>query len=86
MGLQISQIRERIERHRRNWKEHVDSISSERIPKKKRVLNYKSNKKFSGSVWIDGRILFVVFVTDAHRSNIGKDDDDVDTIFTVLQR
>jgi hypothetical protein len=32
--LQISQITEFIYQHRKNWKEHVDRMSSDRIPKR----------------------------------------------------
>jgi hypothetical protein len=41
--LQISQITEFIYQYRKNWKEHVDRMSSHRIPKK--FLKYQPEGK-----------------------------------------
>jgi hypothetical protein len=41
--LQISQITEFICHYRKNWKEHVDSMSSDRIPKM--ILKYQPKGK-----------------------------------------
>jgi hypothetical protein len=41
--LQISQITEFICQYRKNWKEHVDRISSDRIPKM--ILKYQPQGK-----------------------------------------
>jgi hypothetical protein len=41
--LQISQITEFIYQYRKNWREHVDRMSSDRIPKN--ILNYQRKGK-----------------------------------------
>jgi hypothetical protein len=41
--LQISQITEFIYQHRKNWKEHVDRMTSNRIPKM--ILKYQPKGK-----------------------------------------
>jgi hypothetical protein len=45
--LQIPQITEFIEQYRRKWKEHVNRMSSDRIPK--RILKYQL--KGEGKLW-----------------------------------
>jgi hypothetical protein len=44
--LQISQITEFIYQYRKNWKEHVDRRSSDRIPKNDPKIPTKMEKKF----------------------------------------
>jgi hypothetical protein len=46
--LQISQITEFIYQYRKNWKENVDRMSSDRIPKM--ILKYQSKRK---EIWED---------------------------------
>jgi hypothetical protein len=41
--LQMSQITEYIYQYRKNWKEHVDRMSSDRIPKM--ILKYEPKGK-----------------------------------------
>jgi hypothetical protein len=43
--LHTPQITNSIEKYRRNWKEHVGRMSSDRIPKK--ILKYQSEGKGS---------------------------------------
>jgi hypothetical protein len=43
--LQISQIKEFIYQYRTNWKEHVDKMSSDRIPKM--ILKYQPKGKIN---------------------------------------
>jgi hypothetical protein len=45
--LQLSQITEFLYQYRKNWKEHVDRMSSDRIPKM--VLKYQPKEKNLGS-------------------------------------
>jgi hypothetical protein len=48
--LQILQITEFIFQYRKNWKEHVDRMSSDRIPK--RTLKYQpKGKRNLGRPW-----------------------------------
>jgi hypothetical protein len=44
--LQMSQITEFMYQYRKNWKEHVDRMSSDRIPKNDSKIPTKREKKF----------------------------------------
>jgi hypothetical protein len=44
--LQMSQITEFIYQYRKNWKEHVDRMISDRIPKNDCKIPTKREKKF----------------------------------------
>jgi hypothetical protein len=74
--LQISQITEFICQYRKNWKEHVDRMSSNRIPKI--ILKYqpKWKKKFRQTFEKIEGFSFVTPVTGLKRPNTEKDDDD----------
>jgi hypothetical protein len=43
--LQMSQITEYVYQYRKNWKEHVDRMSSDRIPKM--ILKYEPKGKIN---------------------------------------
>jgi hypothetical protein len=43
--LQISQITEFVYKYRKNWKEHVDRMSSDRIPNTRMILKYQPRGK-----------------------------------------
>jgi hypothetical protein len=54
----MSQITEFLYQYRKNWKEHVDRMSSDRIPKM--VLKYQAKEKNLGSPlkrWKDSVLL-----------------------------
>jgi hypothetical protein len=75
--LQISQITEFIYQYRKIWKEHVDRMSSDRIPKM--ILKYVSTKrenKFRKTYEKMEVFSLVTPVTCPNRLNIGKEDDD----------
>jgi hypothetical protein len=76
--LQMSQITEFIYQYRTNWKEHVDRMSSDRIPKV--ILKYqpKREKKFRKTFEKMEGFSFATPVTGLNRPNAGKEDDDDD--------
>jgi hypothetical protein len=73
----MSQITQFIYQYRKNWKEHVDRISSDRIPKM--VLKYQPKGKRNLFIQTFGKMegfSFVTPVTGLNISNTGKEDDD----------
>jgi hypothetical protein len=60
----MSQITEFMYQYRKNWKEHVDRLSSDRIPKIRKTFD-----KMEG-------FSLVTPVTGLYRRNTGKEDDD----------
>jgi hypothetical protein len=74
----MSQIPEFICQYRKNWKQHVDGMSSDIIPKM--ILKYqpKMEKKFRQTFEKMEGFSFVTPVTGLNRPNTGKQDDDDD--------
>jgi hypothetical protein len=71
----MSQITEFIYQYRKSWKEHVDRMSSDRIPKI--ILHYQSKekKKFRKTFEKMEGFSFVTPITCLNRPNTGKEDD-----------
>jgi hypothetical protein len=74
--LQISQITQFICQYRKNWKEHVDRMSSDRIPKNDYKIRTKREKKFRKTFEKMEGFSFVTPITGLNRPNTGKEDDD----------
>jgi hypothetical protein len=76
--LQISQITEFIYQYRKNWKYHVDRMSSDRIPKNDSKIPTKRENKFRQTFEKMEGLSFVTPVIGLNRPNTGKEDDDDD--------
>jgi hypothetical protein len=76
--LQISQITELIYQYRKKWKEYVDRMSSDRIPKMILQYQQKREETFRKTFEKMEGFSFVTSVTGLNGSNTGKDDDDDD--------
>jgi hypothetical protein len=74
--LQISQITEFIYQYRKNWRGHVDRMSSDRIPKM--ILKYQPKEKFRKTFEKMEGFNFVTPIIGLSRPNTGKEDDDGD--------
>jgi tRNA G10 N-methylase Trm11 len=76
--LRMSQITEFIYKYMKNWKDHVDRMSSERI--QKMIIKYqtKREKKFKRTFEKMEGFSFVTPVIGLNRRNAGKEDDDDD--------
>jgi hypothetical protein len=74
--LHTSQITQFMHQYRKNWKEHVDKMSSVRIPKM--ILKYQpKGKEFRQTFEKMERFSFVTPVTGLNRPSNGKEDDDI---------
>jgi hypothetical protein len=73
--LQISQITEFLYQYRKNWKEHVDRMSCDRIPKNDSKISTKKENKFRKTFEKMEGFSFVTRVTGLNRPNTGKEDD-----------
>jgi hypothetical protein len=74
--LQLSQITEFIYQYRKNWKEHVNRISSDRIQKNDSKIRTTKEKKYRKTFEKMEGFSFVTPVTGLNRPNAGKEDDD----------
>jgi hypothetical protein len=82
--LQMSQITEFMCQYRKNWKEHVDRMSSDRIPKNDSKIPNKREKKFRKTFEKMEGFSFVTPITGLNRPNTEKEDDDDDGDLFVL--
>jgi hypothetical protein len=74
--LQMSELTEFIYQYRKNWKEHVDRMSSDRIPKNYSKMPTSREKKFRQTFEKMEGFSFVTPVTGLNKPNTGKEDDD----------
>jgi hypothetical protein len=80
--LQMSQITEFTYQYRKNWKEHVERMSYDRIPKM--ILKYQPRGKRNVGRPLKG-FSFVTPVTRLNGPNTGKEDDEVKTEIIMTQ-
>jgi hypothetical protein len=79
--LQMSQITEFIYQYRKNWKEHVDRMSSDKNYSK---IPTKREKKFRKTFENMEGFSFVTPVTGLNRPNIVKEEEDILSSFLFV--